>query len=112
MKYTALGFRLMTRMLWLSCGLFAQQDPVPVSAQDPVTEAAKPAAPANPATPAASGTSVDSAIPAGGTIPIDKRIFAVLPNYRTADGTAPYTPISAKRKLYIGFKDSFDYPIF
>jgi len=112
MKYTALGFRLMTRMLWLSCGLFAQQDPVPVSAQDPVAEAAKPAAPANPATPAASGTSVDSAIPAGGTIPIDKRIFAVLPNYRTADGTAPYTPISAKRKLYIGFKDSFDYPIF
>lgn len=44
--------------------------------------------------------------------PIDKRIFGVLPNYRTADGSAPYAPISAKRKFYIARKDSFDYPIF
>ncbi len=43
---------------------------------------------------------------------IDKRVFGVLPNYRTADGNAPYAPITAKRKLWIGFKDSFDYPVY
>jgi hypothetical protein len=43
---------------------------------------------------------------------IDKRVFGVLPNYRTADGNAEYQPISAKRKLWIGFKDSFDYPVY
>lgn len=44
--------------------------------------------------------------------PIDKRIFGVLPNYRTANGSDPFVPISAKRKLWIGFKDSFDYPVY
>lgn len=44
--------------------------------------------------------------------PPDKRIFGVLPNYRTADGSLPFEPISAKRKFYIGFKDSTDYPIY
>jgi hypothetical protein len=43
---------------------------------------------------------------------IDKRIFGVLPNYRTADGSAPFAPISAKRKFYIAAKDSFDYPVY
>jgi hypothetical protein len=41
----------------------------------------------------------------------DKRIFGVLPNYRTAEKTAEYTPISAGRKLKIATKDSFDYPL-
>jgi hypothetical protein len=36
----------------------------------------------------------------------------VLPNYRTANETAVYTPISAKQKFVIGLKDSFDYPLF
>ena len=44
--------------------------------------------------------------------PIDKRIFGVLPNYRTADGNTAYQPITPKRKLWIGFKDSFDYPVY
>jgi hypothetical protein len=44
--------------------------------------------------------------------PIDKRIFGVLPNYRTADGTVPFAPISTKRKFYIAAKDSFDYPVY
>jgi hypothetical protein len=44
--------------------------------------------------------------------PIDKRIFGVLPNYRTADGSAPFVPITAKRKFYIAAKDSFDYPVY
>src|SRR5215467_4492456 len=42
--------------------------------------------------------------------PIDKRVFGVLPNYRTADGTLPYQPIPARRKLFIAAKDSFDWP--
>jgi hypothetical protein len=40
----------------------------------------------------------------------DKRILGVLPNYRTADGTVPYQPISWKYKLTIASKDSFDWP--
>lgn len=43
--------------------------------------------------------------------PPDKRIFGVLPNYRTANETAVYTPITAKRKFTIAAKDSFDYPL-
>lgn len=43
---------------------------------------------------------------------IDKRIFGVLPNYRTANGSAPFEPITAKRKLWIAAKDSFDYPVY
>jgi len=41
----------------------------------------------------------------------DKRIFGVLPNYRTANETAVYTPISAQHKFVIAAKDSFDYPL-
>ncbi len=41
----------------------------------------------------------------------DKRIFGVLPNYRTAEMSAEYQPISPKRKLIIATKDSFDYPL-
>src|SRR5258708_6710496 len=40
----------------------------------------------------------------------DKRIMGVLPNYRTADGTLPFHPISNTRKLTIAAKDSFDGP--
>ncbi len=43
--------------------------------------------------------------------PPDKRVFGVLPNYRTANATAIYTPITAKQKFIIGAKDSFDYPL-
>ncbi len=51
--------------------------------------------------------------PAGVTpqAPPDKRIFGVLPNYRTANESAVYTPISTKRKFIIASKDSFDYPL-
>jgi hypothetical protein len=44
--------------------------------------------------------------------PIDKRIFGVLPNYRTADGSLPFEPITTKHKFYIAAKDSFDYPVY
>lgn len=43
--------------------------------------------------------------------PPDKRIFGVLPNYRTANESAVYTPISVKTKFTIAAKDSFDYPL-
>src|SRR5579884_1391870 len=43
--------------------------------------------------------------------PPDKRVFGVLPNYRTANETEVYTPITAKRKFIIASKDSFDYPL-
>jgi len=52
------------------------------------------------------------AAPPAASQQIDKRIFGVLPNYRTADGSAPFMPISAKRKFYIAAKDSFDYPVY
>jgi hypothetical protein len=34
----------------------------------------------------------------------------VLPNYRTADGTQPFRPITTKQKFTIATKDTFDYP--
>ncbi len=40
----------------------------------------------------------------------DKRIFGVLPNYRTADGTTPFMPITTKQKFTIARKDTLDYP--
>ena len=43
--------------------------------------------------------------------PPDKRVFGVLPNYRTANESAVYTPITAKQKFSIAAKDSFDYPL-
>ena len=40
----------------------------------------------------------------------DKRIFGVLPNYRTVEGSQPFSPITAKQKLTIATKDTFDGP--
>lgn len=44
--------------------------------------------------------------------PVDNRAYGILPNYRTANFSDPYQPLTAKRKFYIARKDSFDYPIF
>jgi len=38
-------------------------------------------------------------------------VLGVLPNYRTANETAVYTPITVKQKFTIASKDSFDYPL-
>ena len=43
--------------------------------------------------------------------PPDKRVFGVLPNYRTAQLAGEYHPITAKQKMTIAAKDSFDYPL-
>src|SRR5882724_2871818 len=41
----------------------------------------------------------------------DKRVFGVLPNYRTAEGSVPFKPITTKEKFGIAKNDSFDYPV-
>jgi hypothetical protein len=41
----------------------------------------------------------------------DKRVFGVLPNYRTVQDTGNVAPIPARRKMWIAAKDTFDYPI-
>jgi hypothetical protein len=42
--------------------------------------------------------------------PQDKRVFGVLPNYRTAEGSDPFRTISTRQKFDIATKDTFDYP--
>jgi hypothetical protein len=86
----------------LAAPMFAQvETPAPQAAPTPQEAApteAKPAADVKPAT-----TDTEA--------PPDKRVFGVLPNYRTANASEVYTPISAKYKLTIAAKDSFDYPL-
>lgn len=41
----------------------------------------------------------------------DKRVFGVLPNYRTAELSAESHPLTSKQKFRIAIKDSFDYPL-
>jgi hypothetical protein len=74
---------------------------VPVRAQQP----AEPAADSLPV-PSIKPNSVDP------NEPVDKRIFGVLPNYRTANETGDYHPLTVKRKFYITWKDSTDYPVY
>jgi len=40
--------------------------------------------------------------------PEDKRIFWIIPNYRTSPSLNPYKPLSSKEKFKIGTEDSFD----
>ena len=50
-----------------------------------------------------------SATPATPVIPVeDKRAYGVLPNYRTAELASPFKPLTAKQKITIAAKDSFD----
>src|SRR6478609_7777014 len=39
-----------------------------------------------------------------------KRLFGVIPNYRTVDASVPFSRLSAKQKLNIARHDSFDWP--
>ena len=41
-----------------------------------------------------------------------KRIFVLLPNYRTTLASQPFAPLSAKEKLKLTARDSFDFPLF
>jgi hypothetical protein len=40
----------------------------------------------------------------------DKRAFGVLPNYRTVEGSIPFSPLTTKQKFTIATKDSMDGP--
>ena len=42
----------------------------------------------------------------------DKRLFGVLPNYRTVDASIPFSPLTPRQKLSIASHDSFDWPTF
>jgi hypothetical protein len=91
-----------------------QSAPLPASAQ-PAPAPAVPVQSTSPAVPPPSLGTPPKLQPgqlAPGQLPVDKRIFGVLPNYRTANESAVYSPISKKRKLYIATKDSTDAPIF
>jgi hypothetical protein len=44
--------------------------------------------------------------------PEDKRVFGVFPNNRTTENAIPFHSITAKQKVTIAFKDSFDWPVF
>jgi hypothetical protein len=105
MQFSSL--RMQDRLAWaavltllISQVAFAQQQVAEATAVS--TEAAAVAA----ETPIEPKPAPDAALPQT----VDKRILGVLPNYRTADGTAPFKPISAKVKLTIAAKDSFDWP--
>ena len=80
--------------LFLLTHLAAAQETVPVQApaDSPATESA----------------TLDST-PSDAT-PEDKRIFGVLPNYRTVEGSQPFAPLTAKQKLSIATKDTIDGP--
>jgi len=41
-----------------------------------------------------------------------KRLFGVVPNYRTTDAAAPFMPLTNKQKLSIASHDSFDWPTY
>ena len=42
------------------------------------------------------------------TQPEDKRIFWIIPNYRTSPSLHPYTPLTSQEKFKIASEDSFD----
>jgi hypothetical protein len=42
----------------------------------------------------------------------EKRIFGVVPNYRTVDSSLPFSPLSNRQKLSIAAHDSFDWPTY
>ncbi len=42
----------------------------------------------------------------------DKRIFGVIPNNRTTEAYLPFASISARQKMTIAAKDSFDWPVY
>jgi hypothetical protein len=49
-------------------------------------------------------------LPTPDTPPPDKMAYGVLPNYRTAEGSAPFSPLTAKQKITIGWKDTVNVP--
>jgi hypothetical protein len=71
-----------------------------------------PATTVTPAAPAPGATTEVIPSPSPAQVVEDKRIFGVLPNNRTTEASIPFAPITAKRKMTIAFKDSFDLPVY
>jgi hypothetical protein len=85
--------------LVLGANLFAQDSPLNTDEGADPPEAIRPA-------------QTPPEAPAGDAVEPDKRVFGVLPNYRTADDNTEYSPITSKQKLTIATKDTLDYPLF
>jgi hypothetical protein len=75
--------------------------------------------PSSPATVPPSGSGNPASTPAPAADPAhpvqpaeDKRVFGVIPNNRTTESSTPFSPISAKHKMTIAAKDSFDWPTY
>lgn len=84
-----------------------------VLAQDAQPPSRSTAAPAQPQQPVPLPPKEEPGVPAPGKTAAgeDKRVLGVLPNYRTAEMNAVGHPLTAKQKLRIAAKDSFDYPL-
>jgi hypothetical protein len=62
--------------------------------------------------PAAAADGPLVALPAGDpSTPVNQRVLGVLPNYRTTDASLPFHSITARQKMSIAYKDSFDWPV-
>jgi hypothetical protein len=101
-------------LLLMAGRAFAQDAAVEQQSVPPATDgsatAAKPATPPAESDAQAPQTKAEHA-QADQEAPPDKRVLGVLPNYRTANITDHYQPITTKQKLIIACKDSFDYPL-
>ena len=101
----ALRYCLALSVFSLSCAL--AQIPEAPSSSVPPTPPASATASASPGGPTPVNPAPGSWQPAE-----DKRIFGVLPNNRTTEASIPFAPITAKQKMTIAFKDSFDWPVY
>jgi hypothetical protein len=95
--------------LALSAAAMAAQEPNAAAPPATVQQPDDPPAPA-----AAGGVIPQPGTPQSATpqAPPDKRIFGVLPNYRTADTSVPFQTLTWKQKFRIAEKDSFDWPVY
>jgi hypothetical protein len=57
-------------------------------------------------------TSATSIRSVSGAPKAEKRMFGVLPNYRSVESSIPFVPLSARQKMSIAAHDSFDWPSF
>jgi len=78
-------------------------------AQETLTASPDQPQPTGQPAPVVVGKSQETAIGQPGVVQ-DKHIFGVLPNYRTAEGSVPFSPITVKQKFMIASKDSMSPP--
>jgi hypothetical protein len=90
------GFLLMQGLLLAQGSDAAPAQPSPV--ETPVV------------TPAATPAPGHAILPGDPGSTQDKRIAGILPNYRTADNTTAFAPLTVGQKWRIATKDTFDYP--